>query len=618
MANKFTKEKIDFDVYERQDPASQVDWGKAAADITKTVAGIRDERIKRKGEIDKAFEDQQTALTDIGKYDNVTLQQLVMNGYQDAANKTTDIQNLVRRGLMKPSEAKLFRHNTMTGMNLLKKNAVQYDVSFKDYTERLASGEGAAGEEWGAGELEGFANINDLQVQTDPVTGNVVQLRVDPETGEPIPGESLSVQHMTVLLNQRMDAMDMTAEITNVNKAVGDVILAQRNTAGITDILTSQEMTRLSAEYLADDKNKDFLNAKIDLVLQDPFKKQDMLVKNVTTNGKPDGESYYIGKQETHDQWNKDNPGQEELNPVLVMGFGDDSQRKAEFTEAQDKRAKEHVKVQLIGAQDYKEDIETKKIQATPNPRPSAAEIAKGERDTKLLSKGKNLLMSVSGDPTEAEAGMSYLVDASNGQISSMKKTETGFIVTYPPDADGTPVDPYEKSTEGMTPEESMRAMWKASGLQDSEFDAWLAAGGDKLLEGTETTRDPINAAGPQKGIKYDAQAKVTNSDGQEVSVANWLNKSTLGESLNGANDSNDEVKAVFTELLTMESFFPKGLGSGSVRLKGDKMWFTIGGTEYALGDVFAMETAEVGALMQEKIQEAISTRSDGGNASKY
>ena len=102
------------------------------------------------------------------------------------------------------------------------------------------------------------------------------------------------------------------------------------------------------------------------------------------------------------------------------------------------------------------------------------------------------------------------------------------------------------------------------------------------------------------------------------MSVANWLNKSTLGESLNGANDSNDEVKAVFTELLTMESFFPKGLGSGSVRLKGDKMWFTIGGTEYALGDVFAMETAEVGALMQEKIQEAISTRSDGGNASKY
>ena len=476
MATKFTKEKIDFDVYERQDPASQVDWGKAAADITKTVAGIRDERVKRKGEIDKAFEDQQTALTDIGKYDNVTLQQLVMNGYQDAANKTTDIQNLVRRGLMKPSEAKLFRHNTMTGMNLLKKNAVQYDVSFKDYTERLASGEGAAGEEWGAGELEGFANINDLQVQTDPVTGNVVQLRVDPKTGEPIPGESLSVQHMTVLLNQRMDAMDMTAEVTDVNKAVGDVILAQRKTAGITDILTSQEMTRLSAEYLADGKNKDFLNAKIDLVLQDPFKKQDMLVKNVTTNGKPDGESYYIGKQETHDQWNVDNPGQEELNPVLVMGFGDDSQRKAEFTEAQDKRAKEHVKVQLIGAQDYKEDIETKKIEKNVQPQPNQATLNAGKEDDAKSSKlGDYIVMLTDPDPVKRAAIEKTLNKTKNDAVDA-------FNAKVSNDEDKLPkINNISKGTEKVATQEDVD-----NGLAENIGDKFVTNRVIKLSDGTE------------------------------------------------------------------------------------------------------------------------------------
>ena len=28
MANQFSKAKIDFDVYERADPESQIDWGK--------------------------------------------------------------------------------------------------------------------------------------------------------------------------------------------------------------------------------------------------------------------------------------------------------------------------------------------------------------------------------------------------------------------------------------------------------------------------------------------------------------------------------------------------------------------------------------------------------------
>jgi len=123
---------------------------------------------------------------------------------------------------------------------------------------------------------------------------------------------------------------------------------------------------------------------------------------------------------------------------------------------------------------------------------------------------------------------------------------------------------------------------------------------------------------GPQSSIVYDTQAKVTNSDGAEVTVANWLNNSSIGESLNGMNDSNDEVVAVFSELLSMESFFPKGIGSGKVTMDGDTMTFTIGGTPYIIGDVFAMETAEVGALMREKIEEAISTRKAGGAASGF
>ena len=131
-----SKKEIDFDVYQRQDPASTVDWGKAAKDITTTFEGIRDTRQAKKDAIEKSYQDQQTALQDIGEYDNPTIQQFVMNGGQDAANKEQEFYNLVKRGLAKPADYTMFQHNLKTGFDLVKKNAEQFDNTFKEYTTR--------------------------------------------------------------------------------------------------------------------------------------------------------------------------------------------------------------------------------------------------------------------------------------------------------------------------------------------------------------------------------------------------------------------------------------------------------------------------------------------------
>lgn len=67
MANGIpSKSKINFDVYERADPESQIDWVEQAKKITGVMESIRDERQIKKAEIEKSFQDQQTALQDIG------------------------------------------------------------------------------------------------------------------------------------------------------------------------------------------------------------------------------------------------------------------------------------------------------------------------------------------------------------------------------------------------------------------------------------------------------------------------------------------------------------------------------------------------------------------------
>ena len=59
---------------------------------------------------------------------------------QDGANKLLDVKNLVKRGLMKPSEATMFQQNQLNGFNLLKQNMANFDKTFQQYTQRMQEG----------------------------------------------------------------------------------------------------------------------------------------------------------------------------------------------------------------------------------------------------------------------------------------------------------------------------------------------------------------------------------------------------------------------------------------------------------------------------------------------
>ena len=605
------KRDINFDTYVAPKEGTRIDWFKQGKLIKDSFDGVAKDRTQRKEALQTEYDTALTEINEIENYDDQTMQDMAIDGVNNSANVMYDAKQRLENGKMRPADYSKFVNNIRAGQTMFRKLAGEWQTDFKRYTNRMQGADGfeqsSTLEQYIGKRMESFGNLKGMQIVTNPETGNLAFARF--QDGVLLTGadDLISMQRMTAISKQEINEVNVGDEIKAVVAEIGDMITAANN----TEDGMGNRGTMTLEDFMQKPEAEQILNDKAGSVLKDNNSIGSVLADNDVQNEY--GESYEAGTQIDFDDWLERNSDKTpEENPIIIMGYRENGVNIVpEITDRQKEAAREFLIRGYKGALDYKETLKPDDYNYTP-PQPNQAGIAKGERDAELLSKGKNLMMSVSGDPTEAEAGMSYLVDASNGQISSMKKTETGFVVTYP-DA-----DPYEKNTEGMTPEESMRAMWKASGLNDSEFDAWLDAGGRKELEGAETTRDPINAAGPQKSIEYDVQSKVTNAAGNKVTVANWLNKSTLGESLNGANDSNDEVVAVFSELLSMESFFPKGIGNGKVSMDGNDMTFTIDGTAYELGDVFAMETAEVGALMREKILEAISTRSDGGNASKY
>ena len=611
-----SKKNIDFNVYERQDPESQVDWGKAASDITKTFEGIRDTRQERKADLEKNITEQQTALNDIGEYDSPTLRQVALDSSQQSADELAKKADQMRRGLLRPNDLMKFKSNQSAGWTQFKNNAENWNAKFVEYTERMQGDPppGSQLEMQLAQSLEGFGNLKNLKLLTDD-DGNMSYARVG-EDGEIKAGESMSVNEMTNLMNQKIDNYDVPKAVMSIKEELGTIITATIDPDGIRTDITTEEMSRAESDYFSTEAGQETLRLKALEMTSVPQNLAVMMTQDVRM---PDGELYqgdFGGKK--HDAWAKENPDKDQsLNPYIAMRF--DGNRyvpdvTAEQKEAGNKYAEKIIKTAL----DVKQTAKSQHIEKRVQPQPSAASITKGDKDATLLSKGKNVMFAVSGDEEESKAGIQYLVDASNGNISGIEKTETGFIVQYPDSSDGKEVAPYEKNTEGMTPEESMRAMWKAAGLLDSEFDAWLNVGGNDLLVDRETTRDVQNIKGPQTKTTYDMNATFPNAEGLKVTATDWINNSSLGESLNSLNDDNIEVTEVFTELLTKESFFPKDL-NGSVRMDGNTMYFTIDNKEYKVDDdVFAMDTGDIVIEMQKIIQDSVNKNADGGNASQY
>lgn len=644
-----SKKEIDFDVYQRQDPASTVDWGKAAKDITKTFEGIRDTRQAKKDAIEKSYQDQQTALQDIGEYDNPTIQQFVMNGGQDAANKEQEFYNLVKRGLAKPADYTMFQHNLKTGFDLVKKNAEQFDNTFKEYTTRVQDGTGAPGEQWIAEQLEGFANMNNMSLQADPETGDMVMLRTDDE-GNPIPGESMSVQRMTLLMKQQIDNFDIGKEVLAIKDEMGTVTTTMiRKQYGPNVVITKEMKSRAEEEFFGTKDGNDFLSLKVDQLTSSPYNVQSMIVNgNLTT---PNGTKYEVGGEEDYDRWMEENGGDEKNNPYLVMEFGEDNLYKPKFNETQDKAAKEYARAQITGALDYSKEQSVKGLAQTRAA--TSSEIGLGREKEVASVYIKNVDMVVSGNEAESAAAAQNLIDdinknnpdlprlnkikrnvrvATKEDVDSGRATKIGeeipekFVVKVQGQQDAI-INPYNNDGSKKTGQEIKRELYekitpKGStkyDIAESDYTGDLSRGVGKGEAGGEGAKDKITYK----------RINVTNADGDEVTPADYL-YTELGNTLNSKSDPIEQVEQEFNKLMDMDEIMPRGLeGGGSLKIVNGKGVFTIGGKEFIYDNIYSEgdSVEEIINFMQDSIETAVNNQNSGttgsggsskGTGSKY
>ena len=375
MANPFTPPNINFNVYERENPIDQqVNWAEIAKNITTAVTDIEKDRAKRKKKIEKSYRKQQEKILELNnKYDSRTLQQWVNSGVMSTGEQLAAQYNLLTRGMIKESEFSLTQNNAKAGYKSIKSYADSYNKRMNEFTERrktkMENGQpiSSAEEAYDVETLLMFNNLNNKKLVTDRL-GNLSVLTLD-ENGDPIEGQSATVQQLEGLLYQETNNIDVTKVLENLNKQLGTLSMdfAGQTKSGYRDF-TETERVAADVRFLEALGDKDserhkeaaaLLEGLVNEMVYDEFVAATYAVNNgVKTK---DGDLIELGTQDEFDKFAKDNPGK--VNPIIVRDYNKNSGMVQSFTtDDQVKSVKDWARGAILGSFDAKVKTKAEKV----------------------------------------------------------------------------------------------------------------------------------------------------------------------------------------------------------------------------------------------------------------
>ena len=596
------KKDIDFDVYQKANPESQVDWAKAAKDITQTFETIRDDRQTRKDEIERLFRERQEQLNEVDIYSNTSLQQMAITSSQEAGQKLTDFNNLVKRGLATEADNVLFNHNVKVGFDLFKKNAENFDQAFTEYANRTSGDLNAIQEQYIATMLEGFSNLNENKLSTNAETGEVAMLKLEPQfledgsknpnAGRPIPNGGIGLQEMTVFMKQRIDKFDVGAAANKMSSEVGKYIIADLKTRGVKVADWEVEYNKMEQELVDNPKGLTILRDKAVQMLSNPQDKMDMLLRNSTT---ADGKSFKPGTEAEYEANGGDsNPN----NEIIVFEKDSTGLMQPKFSEAQEDIAITYAEDQIKSTLSASRTVSVQKIQKTIQ-YPPEGYYRRLEKKERIQSLGRSVNMLVTGDKNAKESAAGELISRLDG-LNDIKMDDNGNFFVYT-----TGNQPFEIKTGDKNVKEVIREIYNVVGDENvmGTADQYFDANGEV---GPSVQSVVFEQEGVKPKVKY-RTGLIFAADGKTKIQPSTLVYDKLGNEL-GMNDDDAEVQGEFQSLINNPYFFPQQL-TGKINVSNATLSVNINGEDYVVAtDIYGKNDNVKGLVnkLQLKIKEAV------------
>ena len=644
---------VDNDQYvyrkERDISKTMVDWGQAAKDITQTIETIRDDRASQKADLEEKSRTRMNELAKLEQYDSETLNTKMIGASHEGGNFIQMQNDLMRRGLISPSEFLQSTQQLSDNFTQLKTATKGWDAHYKTAMSRLekdpTTGLPTANalEQFINEGMAGFGNLANLDLIVNPTTGTLSFLKKGADENDPANHQSLNT--INARMTQRSDYYDLSTGVQNEVENLGEVV-------------TSDYMARQGVKTTTDWYNLEG--------------NQELMADLVETQMSTDSQKISI--MQTHMNLSSDNMTRDEndprLNPesdeydestVLVVANPDGSGSvKPVFSEAQEAKMKEIIANRFRAQIDKKIEL----VKGHQVVQKSPANIGQDNLDDERIGYVEEFNTMLTGDPVKAaqmfqrritttnkerSANDEPLIDPSRSVItqdyaelvyddgSTERIDFTGDvmqdIISLSDNLVPSNARVNQRQLEKYVSEEGITiGEYQMEEVDNPNFDAAQPEGPDNPKTIKQRVKREVKSKGGIKPVKLLGPDLVVTADGTKQSYSEFFNSDAggdLGPSLSkywlGGDDDPQEIVTAFNNLINSAGFIPKQLRSyidennGGISVAFDKddkkkMIIKIGKEKITLDDVY--DDGKTGGTdgIAYKIREAIEKENKAYN----
>jgi hypothetical protein len=479
---------------QRSVDSTQMDWNAASKELVTGLQTIQADRNARKAAIEQSTQNAIEQLSKVPETGTQDAASLLINGSSMSVKGIQEQNNLLKRGLISPSDYKLYMQQQKNGYSSLSTAVKGWDdwaVQAKDRLQAAKDGGATASELeiFSNLSVEALGNLRNKKLWSNPTNGKMqlVTMGKNTKTGlyDVMPDyekRKQDYQNPNQIINfmkfkqDKIDVNDMataqTAQIADIIQITLEGDEYKRLTGGGRQLST--EDFRNLGDFGTDENGNAITydmwkSTQLDAMIGAPGDKNNMNAAQVLTNS---GRFFFA---ETESQFKEKHPGISTDYMIKVdMSSG---QPVPEMTESQYKNARRLADIAVESQVSHIEKVaETSKSAQAPQ-QDSPATIAKDNKDRALIGFMDDANAIVSDDESAFNSTAQDRIVAlnkaqtdPNKMIDSMTRNDEAITITL---ADGTPeiIRRLDEDGNPRPTEDVVKEVYRYITPQNSEYD---------------------------------------------------------------------------------------------------------------------------------------------------
>ena len=223
-----------YSVYAQRDvDSTQFNWANAAADITKSFTDVRDDRKKRKEDLEDGFDKSMSLLQEVEAMQTKTAGEKITAASQASVDALVKQNELMKSGKISVRDYQRFEARLKAGYANVNKVVKGWDKWQGETNTRMTEGTSGYLEIGNAQDVQPLGDFSDYELVTNPFTGNLSYAKLEADPNDPnkkiLPKDASAYKppsEVFASMNYRQNKYDARKAVTGITDNVATVITA--------------------------------------------------------------------------------------------------------------------------------------------------------------------------------------------------------------------------------------------------------------------------------------------------------------------------------------------------------------------------------------------------------